>query len=48
MTHITCNINALQLSFGTCTVPLTFNLPTMDCTLIGDFQIGTPTFLTTA
>ncbi len=36
MTHITYNIKALQLSFGTCTVPLTFTLPTMDCTLIGD------------
>lgn len=40
MTHIACHINALQLPFGACTVPLTFTLPTTGCTLIGRNGIG--------
>ncbi|WP_429134210.1 ATP-binding cassette domain-containing protein [Aeromonas hydrophila] len=40
MTHIACHINALQLPFGACTVPLTFTLPAAGCTLIGRNGIG--------
>lgn len=40
MTHIACHINALQLPFGACTVPLTFTLPAVGCTLIGRNGIG--------
>lgn len=40
MTHIACNINALQLPFGACTTPLTFILPATSCTLIGHNGIG--------
>ncbi|HHQ4918341.1 TPA: ATP-binding cassette domain-containing protein, partial [Aeromonas hydrophila] len=40
MTHIACHINALQLPFGACSVPLTFTLPAAGCTLIGRNGIG--------
>ncbi|MFM4918134.1 ATP-binding cassette domain-containing protein [Aeromonas dhakensis] len=40
MTHIACHINALQLPFGACTVPLTFTVPAAGCTLIGRNGIG--------